>query len=72
MRRWGRPTNELSATSTPSAANLGSQIKSHKRKAWLALAALIAVTATVSYFAYWRYASDSGQGAPARSPYCPL
>ncbi len=51
----GRQTTEQSATSTSSAEYLVSQIKSHKRSAAIALAALLIAAAALAYFFYFKH-----------------
>src|SRR5438132_2573282 len=51
----GRRTTEQSATSTSSAEYLVSQIKSHKRSAAIALAALVIAAAVLAYFFYFKH-----------------
>ena len=51
----GRQTTEQSAKSTSSAEYLVSQIKSHKRSAAIALAALVIAAAVLAYFSYFKH-----------------
>src|SRR5437016_1425353 len=50
----GRQTTKQSATPTSSAEYLVSQIKSHKRSAAIALAAVVIVAAVMAYFSYFK------------------
>ncbi|MCA1643655.1 MAG: serine/threonine protein kinase [Acidobacteria bacterium] len=51
----GRKTTEQSAPATSSAEYLVSQIKSHKRGATIALAALVIAAAALAYFFYFKH-----------------
>jgi serine/threonine protein kinase/TolB-like protein/Tfp pilus assembly protein PilF len=51
-----------SARTASSAEYVHTEIRRHKRGALLLLAALVAVTAAVAYFAYWRSAGEGGAG----------
>jgi eukaryotic-like serine/threonine-protein kinase len=51
----GHQTTEQSATSTSSAEYIVNQIKSHKRSAAIALAAVVIVAASLAYFFYFRH-----------------
>ena len=51
----GHQTTEQSATSTSSAEYIVNQIKSHKRSATIALAAVVVFAASLAYFFYFRH-----------------